>query len=79
MTAPAPETPVFTYGLDAAVKKAIADVPDGKTRQVTLGATLTGAEVSFGWKTGSLWNIGGYAKKLWGGGYEAGARATRAW
>lgn len=77
---PASATPIFSDGLDAALKKAVDAIPTGKTRQVTLGASFTGAEVSASWKTPWTWVLSGYAEKLWGaGGYQAGVRAQAAW
>jgi len=72
-------TPIFDPTLKAAVSSALQDVPYGKTGRVGFGVTTTGAEVSIGWKPTSIFEVGGYAKKLWGGGYVAGAQGQIIW
>jgi hypothetical protein len=68
-----PIVPV-TPGLEAALRKAVAEVPIDKTLQANASITNRGVGASFGWKPRPSVSIGGYAAKLWGGGYEAGAR-----
>ncbi len=77
--APTPATPVLTSSLRASIDHAVAALPAGKQGHVAVNVSLTGADVSVAQR--GPWGLvfGGYAKRLWGGGYEAGARMTTAW
>lgn len=72
-------TPVFAPDLKAAIMASLASVPVAKQGRVGFGISLTGAEVSVGWKPSSVFEVGGYAKRLWGGGWVAGAQGQVIW
>ncbi len=65
--------------LDRAIDRAIATVPDDRRGEATLTASLRGVEASVGYRPTSWLSTGGYATRLWGGGWEAGARVRVAW
>lgn len=61
--------------LSRAIDTAVSQVLTGQG-QATVTATLRGVEASVGYKPKSWLSVGGYAARLWGGGFEAGARLT---
>ena len=65
--------------LRAAIDDAVKAIPAGKRGHVTAAATLRGVQVEAGVKPKDWLSVGGYAGKLWGGGWEAGAKATATW
>ena len=71
--------PVLTPGLRVAIDQAVAALPADRRGHLSIGVSLTGAEASIAQRGpwGSV--VGGDAKRLWGGGFEAGARLTAAW
>jgi len=72
---PSPMSASLRASIDAAVRA----VPSGKRGQATAAATLRGAQFEVGYKAKPWLNLGGYAEKLWGGGFEAGVKATATW
>jgi hypothetical protein len=60
------------------IDRAVAAVQDGQG-QATVTATRRGVEASLAYKPASWLSVGGYAARLWGGGWEAGARAVAVW
>jgi hypothetical protein len=62
-----------------AIDQAIAAVPRDKRGRAAVGLSVTGAEAEVGWKPTSWLDLGGYAKKLWRGGWTAGAKAQVIW
>ena len=72
-------TPIFDPALKSAVASALSVVPSNARGRVGFGVTLIGTEVSVGWKPTPVFELGGYAKKLWGGGYTAGAQGAFIW
>lgn len=70
---------VFPTGFQSSIDKAVAAIPvDGKGGLV-VGATKQGVEFGVAWKPSSRVSLGGYAEKLWGGGWDAGVKATVTW
>jgi hypothetical protein len=61
-------------GLDRAV-----DRQRPRQGELAVTATRRGLEASLGYKPKSWLSIGGYAGRLWGGGWDAGARAAVTW
>lgn len=72
-------TPIFAGGVKDAIDRAITSVPRDKHGRASVGLSPTGAEAEVGWKATSWLDVGGYAKKLWRGGWTAGARAQVIW
>lgn len=77
--APVDTTPILAPGLRASIDAAMHELPAGKRGQLTAGVSLTGVEVGVSQRGPLGFLVGGYAKRLWGGGYEAGARAIKTW
>ena len=65
--------------LDAALKKAIADLPEHRTGAATVTATRTGIEAGGAYQPQPRLIFSGWAARLWGGDWQAGARATVLW
>ena len=72
-------TPVFEGGLASSIAAALKDIPSGQQGRVAVGLSRVGADVSIGWKPSKMFEVGGYAKKLWGGGWTAGAQTQIVW
>ncbi len=72
---PSPLTDSLRASIDAAVRA----IPSGKKGQATAGVSLRGVQFDVGYQAKPWLNVGGYAGKLWGGGWEAGAKATATW
>lgn len=71
--------PPMSASLRASIDEALRAVPGGKRGQATAGVTLKGLQFDVGYKPKSWLTVGGYAAKLWGGGWEAGAKAQAVW
>jgi len=65
--------------LSAAISDAVRAIPSGKKGYASAGVTLQGMQFEVGAKPKSWLNVGGYAAKLWGGGWQAGAKAQVVW
>lgn len=82
MSAPALIVPVprpLSADLRAAIEDAIRSIPPDKRGQATVAVSLDGvmAEVAV---TPKDWlSVGGYAGRLWSGGWTAGAKAQATW
>lgn len=76
---PTLDTPVLSPSLKASIDKAVQELPAGKRGQLSAGVSLTGVEVGAATRGPFGFLIGGYAKRLWGGGFEAGARTQVTW
>ena len=67
--------------LQASLDRIRAQVPDTAIGggHATAAVTLRGVEIGAAWQPArDLW-LTGYAGRMWGGGWEAGARATYSW
>jgi hypothetical protein len=64
--------------LRAGLDRAVDQVRAGQG-ELAVTATRRGIEASLGYKPKSWLSVGGYAGRLWGGGWDAGARATVTW
>lgn len=73
------QTPVFSTSLQTAIDHAVAAIPPEKRGAVTVGASLTGAEVAFAYRHNETLTVGVFGRKVWAGGVEAGARAAVVW
>lgn len=65
--------------LRASIDSAVRAIPTGKRGHVTAAVTLDGVQVDAGVKPKDWLTVGGYAGKLWGQGWNAGAKATVTW
>lgn len=72
-------TPPLSGALRASIEDAVRAIPTGKKGQATAGVTLRGVQFDVGYQPKDWLSVGGYAAKLWGGGWEAGAKATATW
>lgn len=72
------DRPISDY-LASSFEALKASVPADRRGYATAGVTLKGVEVGAAWQPKTdLW-LTGYAGRLWGGGWEAGSRATFTW
>jgi hypothetical protein len=74
VTFPKPVHLDLSRALDSAVSKVIT----GQGR-ADVTATLRGAEVAIAYKPKGWLTLGGYAARLWSGGWDGGVRATATW
>lgn len=65
--------------MQAEIDKAVASVPAGKRGRLNVGLSNTGTSLTVGYKPTSWFGLGGYAGKLWGGGWNAGAAGQVTW
>lgn len=70
---------ILSDSLKRAIQDAIADIPQDKRGALSAGATLEGAEVSFGQRFGHNWTVGAYGAYSWSGQKSAGVRFSGAW
>ncbi len=75
VTYPEPFPQPVPFQLDAAIKKAVAALPTASRGAAEVTATLEGLEASIAYRPRQGLTLGGYAARLWGGGWQAGARA----
>ena len=70
---------VLSPSLKASIEQAAKEIPAGQKGHAYTGVSLTGVETGIAQR--GPWGIltAGYARRLWGGGWEAGARAWRSW
>jgi hypothetical protein len=71
--------PVAKPGLDAAIARAAAKLRADQRGTVITTLTLDGWEVSIGQRGPMGGLFSGYAQRVWGGGWQAGARAQWEW
>lgn len=72
-------TPVLSPSLRSSIDQAVRELPREANGQLVAGVSLTGVEASVATKGPFGILVGGYAKRLWGGGFEAGAKLQRSW
>lgn len=65
-----------SFEMDAALKSAVADLPASSRGQMSATVTRTGIEARVAYQPRPFLTLGGYAARLWGGGWQAGARAV---
>lgn len=65
--------------LAAELERLKAHVPSGKTGEAHADVSLQGVEFGLAWQPQpGLW-VTGYAGRMWGGGWEAGAKLAYTW
>lgn len=76
---PHPDTPVASPALEAAIRQATATLRPDQRGSFSALLTATGVEVAVA-QRGPLGGLfGGYAKRLWGGDWQAAASAQWEW
>jgi len=71
-------TPI-SASLGAAIDRMRTSVPAGKRIFATGGVSTSGVEAGIGYTPKAWLSVGGYAARLWGGGWTAGARCQIVW
>ena len=71
----------ITFGADALQKAldAVVGIPAGKSGYADVGVTTQGAQVVFGQRLNSIWDVGAWGGVSWSGFYSAGVRLRGSW
>lgn len=72
-------TPAVPIDLGSAIDSAVKAIAPGDKGAVSFRISQVGADVSVGVSLNSHVTVGGYAKRLWGGGWQAGAQGKVRW